>query len=67
MGSALPAQAAADLFVTKSGPGAIKLGETITEFLIPTANSRPYGITTGPDGFLWCTEESGNKIGRISP
>ena len=33
---------------------------------LPTANSNPYGITTGPDGALWFTEENGNKIGRIT-
>jgi virginiamycin B lyase len=26
----------------------------------------PWGITTGPDGALWFTEEQGNKIGRIT-
>ena len=38
----------------------------ITEFPIPTANSGPFGITAGPDGALWFTEGSGNKIGRIT-
>jgi len=37
----------------------------MTEFLVPTANSGPCGITAGPDGALWFTEELGNKIGRI--
>ena len=37
---------------------------SITEFLIPTANSEPVGITPGPDGNLWFTEVAGN-IGRI--
>ena len=27
----------------------------------------PYGITAGPDGNLWFTEQAGNKIGRITP
>ncbi len=40
---------------------------TITEFPIPTANSRPYTIVPGPDGNLWFTESVGNKIGRITP
>ncbi|MBA2287349.1 MAG: protein kinase [Ktedonobacteraceae bacterium] len=40
---------------------------SITEFLIPTADSRPGGITAGPNGNLWFTEDYGNKIGRISP
>ncbi len=39
-------------------------GVTINEFTIPTAGSA--GITAGPDGNLWFTENSGNKIGRIT-
>jgi streptogramin lyase len=39
---------------------------TISEYPIPTANSTPRGITTGPDGRLWFTENMGNKIGRIT-
>ncbi|HUE70455.1 MAG TPA: putative Ig domain-containing protein [Pirellulaceae bacterium] len=39
---------------------------SISEFGIPTPNSRPYGITTGPDGHIWFTEEAGNKIGRMT-
>jgi streptogramin lyase len=39
----------------------------VTEFPIPTANSKPSGITRGPDGNLWFTEFGANKIGRITP
>ncbi len=39
---------------------------TITEFAIPTPNSRPTDITAGPDGALWFTERDANKIGRIT-
>jgi len=39
----------------------------ITEFLVPTANSGPRGITAGPDGNLWFTELNASKIGRITP
>ena len=28
---------------------------------------QPAGITAGPDGNLWFTEENGNRIGRITP
>ena len=38
----------------------------ITEYVIPTANSQPAGITVGTDGALWFTEENGHKIGRIT-
>jgi streptogramin lyase len=33
---------------------------------VPTAGSGPSGITAGPDGALWFTEASANKIGRIT-
>ena len=33
---------------------------------MPTPNSRPYWITTGPDGALWFTEYTVNNIGRIT-
>ncbi|MGZ3644267.1 MAG: virginiamycin B lyase family protein [Ktedonobacteraceae bacterium] len=48
-------------YVVKSSSG------IITEFPVPTSNSLPQGITLGPDGNLWFTEYSGNKIGRITP
>jgi parallel beta-helix repeat protein len=41
-------------------------GVLITEVLVPTANSEPYGIASGPDGALWFTEYLGNRIGRIT-
>lgn len=36
-----------------------------TEFPVPTASGEPYGIAVGPDGAIWFTELTGNKIGRI--
>ena len=38
----------------------------ITEFVVPTPNSQPAGITVGSDGAIWFTEENGHKIGRIT-
>ena len=38
----------------------------VTEFSVPTPVSQPAGITLGPDGALWFTEENGHKIGRIT-
>jgi streptogramin lyase len=39
----------------------------ITEFTVPTAGGEPvFGIAAGPDGNLWFTEFSGDKIGRIT-
>src|SRR5262245_44006414 len=39
----------------------------IVEFPLPTPFSAPAGITAGPAGNLWFTEQAGNKIGRITP
>jgi hypothetical protein len=39
---------------------------TISEFPVPTLGSQPFFITAGPDGALWFTEFSGNKVGRIT-
>ena len=38
----------------------------IKEYTLPMKKSGPYGITVGPDGALWFTENAGNRIGRIS-
>jgi uncharacterized repeat protein (TIGR01451 family) len=38
----------------------------ITEFPVPTANSNPFGITVGPDGNLWFTENAVAQIGTIN-
>jgi virginiamycin B lyase len=38
----------------------------ISELSIPTNQASPIGITSGPDGALWCTENYGNKIGRLA-
>src|SRR5437588_3672306 len=43
------------------------LSVSINEFMVPTAGSFPRGITAGPDGNIWFTEESGNRIGEINP
>jgi hypothetical protein len=32
---------------------------------VPTANSAPGAIKTGPDGALWFTEQTGNNIARL--
>jgi hypothetical protein len=44
----------------------VAAAQTFTEYPIPTANSRPEGITTGPDGALWFSESNVNKIGRVT-
>ncbi len=40
---------------------------TITEFPLHFPFSVPAGITAGPDGNIWFTEQSGNNIGQITP
>src|SRR5262249_6869654 len=36
-------------------------------FPIPTANTYPEGIVAGTDGNVWFAENSGQKIGRVTP
>jgi virginiamycin B lyase len=40
--------------------------EAIDEFPLPTPGSCPGGITAGPDGALWFTEEGTSRIGRMT-
>jgi hypothetical protein len=43
----------------------ITLCGNVTEFSIPTHNSRPIAIVPEPGGeAMWFTEEAGNKVGR---
>ncbi|OGH14940.1 MAG: hypothetical protein A3H50_03680 [Candidatus Levybacteria bacterium RIFCSPLOWO2_02_FULL_37_10] len=57
------------LFLIFFAPVNAKEKITITEFSIPTTESSPVGITVGPDGNYWFTEQghNANKIGRITP
>ncbi len=38
----------------------------VQEFPIPTPNSYPVHIATGPDGALWFTENAGGQVGRVT-
>jgi virginiamycin B lyase len=41
--------------------------QTFSEYPIPShPGGTPAGITTGPDGAVWFTEYTGNRIGRIT-
>ena len=52
--------------LTVAAPSVLALSGKIREFPITTAiNSQPVGITAGPDGNLWFTEEHGNQIGQL--
>src|SRR4051812_36530243 len=63
--SALAVLAASLTLTTGVAAGATSTG-AIKEYAIPTADSNPQRIATGPDGNLWFTEAAGNKIGRIT-
>ena len=39
----------------------------VTGFALPNPNSGPTTIAIAPDGTLWFTEGSGNRIGRMAP
>jgi virginiamycin B lyase len=38
----------------------------VVELLVPTASGEPNQIAQGPDGRMWFTEFSGNKIGVVN-
>jgi streptogramin lyase len=46
--------------------GGAAYAQEVTEFEVPSARSFLLGIAAGPDGSLWFTEWSANKIGRIT-
>lgn len=48
------------------GAPATVRGLNIREFVVPTAGSGPNGIAVGPDGNVWFTESSANRIARIT-
>ncbi len=54
------------LWATAAGTSTPAGAQAVTEFPIPTANSLPLAIAAGPDGNLWFTENTRNKIGRIT-
>jgi RHS repeat-associated protein len=70
-----------NLWLTEPGINKIarvSVAGAITQYIVPTANSQPYGIASqennlpytqygvGSDGGVWFTEYATNKIGRIS-
>jgi streptogramin lyase len=60
-----PAPLLAVAAVIATLPAAAATGSMV-EFPVPTANSGPVSIVTGPDGNLWFTEILANKIGRLT-
>jgi streptogramin lyase len=47
--------------------GRITPAGVITEFAIPTPDSGPRALATGPDGNVWFSEFRASRIGRITP
>ena len=47
--------------------GRITPSGALEGWAIPTPGGKPAGITAGPDGNLWFTEETAGNIGRITP
>jgi virginiamycin B lyase len=45
--------------------GRITTDGRIRQFQVPTPSSEPSGITVGPRGTVWFTEQTGNNLGRI--
>jgi len=46
---------------------ATTLSVQIKEFEVPTPRSRPHDPAVAPDGSLWYTGQSANKLGRLDP
>jgi streptogramin lyase len=40
---------------------------SVAEFPVPSSGGSPFGITAGPDGNLWFTENQADQIGTINP
>ena len=49
-----------------NGIGKITPQGLVTEYALPTRDTKPTGIAAGPDGNLWFTETKANQIGRIT-
>jgi virginiamycin B lyase len=65
--SKLPAVDGVNVFAVANAPGNVDVSQfTFSEYPIPTANSGPANIVTGPDGALWFTEYYANQIGRVT-
>jgi len=44
-----------------------ELKATVRSWDVPTKGGKPYAVTVGPDGSVWFSEESANKIGQLDP
>ncbi len=62
-----------NIWYTKSGEsnysgyiGRIKPDGIISEYLVPVYISKPFGITSGPDGNIWFGDSRAGIIGRVN-
>lgn len=55
------------LVLTSAGHSKVPSEVTIKEWDVPTANSRPHDPAVAPDGALWYTGQTANKLGRLDP
>ena len=49
-----------------TGSAASRRRACVTEFIVPTADTSPFGIAAGPDGNLYFTEYTGGRVARIT-
>ncbi len=47
--------------------GRFTLSGQITEFPLPDSSTEVTGLTAGPDGNLWFTDDMNDRIGRLTP
>ncbi|SCK31560.1 virginiamycin B lyase [Streptomyces sp. WMMB 714] len=45
----------------------VRPGRTPVRVPLPAGDEGPYGVTAGPDGAVWFTELTANRIGRLVP
>jgi len=61
----------ATAFPEKAAPAAVlipgSVDVAITEWIVPTAGSRPHDPLAAPDGSLWYTGHMANVLGRLDP
>lgn len=50
-----------------AGVGCITSSGSAAQYPAPTQHTNPAGITVGPDGAIWFTEDSMGRIGRLAP
>jgi len=53
--------------VVTRGPDRMEVLDGFTKRVVATGLADPYEVVWGPDGFLWITEKSGNKVTRVDP